>query len=430
MASLEPQRPSSQKGFWSAKTLFSVLRESCARLYRALGVSKTGLFSPKNSSVKRASEKSLVLMAANAFSVYRFRLGLLKRLSQHGYRVYVICPPGPFFHNLQEKLHDFKGVLVSLPIQNTSLNIFKDLIWLFHFWKFLKTHTPEVMLLFHIKPVLLGSLMGFLFPRIRCVSTFTGLGHVYIAKTLKARGLRMLVNKVLKIALKRNFKVAFQNPHDQRYFTRNGLISSSRCFQMPGSGIDLCAFPYAPLPSIFSFVFVGRLIQEKGIVEYLEASALLKKKYPSVIFRVVGGASTNPSALPLSYIQDQCSCHDLVFEGEVEHIQTILEHSTVFVLPSYREGTPRAGLEALATGRPVITTDAPGCRELIGKEGHNGVLIPKRNVQALVEAMERLIGFPAQTLETMGSYSRQRAENFFDVEKVNASFIREIGLAS
>jgi glycosyltransferase involved in cell wall biosynthesis len=168
---------------------------------------------------------------------------------------------------------------------------------------------------------------------------------------------------------------------------------------------------------------VARLLRDKGILEYLNASAELKKKYPAIIFKLAGGTSDNPAALKVEEVQDFCKTHNLDYMGQVDHICQTLQNSSVFVLPSYREGMPRAGLEALSCGRPIITTDTEGCRDLISD---NGFKIPIQNQDALMHAMEQTILLTQPELNTFAKNSRKLAETKFDVRLVNQAVLEQI----
>jgi glycosyltransferase involved in cell wall biosynthesis len=195
-----------------------------------------------------------------------------------------------------------------------------------------------------------------------------------------------------------------------------------------GSGIDLRAFRPAPLPpGPQQFLLIARMLSAKGIREYVSAAERIRKDRPDVRFHLVGGIDSNPDAIPAAEVQQWNAAGDVVWHGEVGDVRPHLAACHVYVLPSYREGTPRSVLEAMAMARPIITTDAPGCRETV-VEGENGFLVPTHTVAPLIEAMRKFIDRP-ELVTAMGRRSREIAESKFDVDEINAHMLREMELA-
>jgi glycosyltransferase involved in cell wall biosynthesis len=259
-------------------------------------------------------------------------------------------------------------------------------------------------------------------------SMITGLGHVFTGRNWKARTLVPLVRSMYRLALRSNDRLFFQNPDDRALFERLKLIRRpDQAVLINGSGIDLEAFRPARLPPTVSFLLLARLYAEKGIHEYVEAARTLKARYPGTVFRVAGRIDNHPTAISERELQSW------VKEGVIEHlgwlddVRPAIAASSVYVLPSYREGTPFSVLEAMAMGRPIVTTDVPGCRETV-QDGMNGYLVPARNVPALVAALERLIVQPG-LIAAMGQESRRIAVEKYDVHKVNAVILEGMGLA-
>ena len=185
---------------------------------------------------------------------------------------------------------------------------------------------------------------------------------------------------------------------------------------VPGSGVNLERFPDTPLPKNHEFLFVGRLIRDKGLMEYMEAGRILRKTVPDAKLHVVGYFDPNQTMLSADDLQPYIDDGTIVVHGKQENVLPFLQQCYAFVLPSYHEGTPRSVLEALSVGRPVITTDAPGCRETV-KDGENGFLVPVKNAPAIADAMLRLCLDP-QLAEKMAAEARKYAETKFDVNYV------------
>ena len=194
-----------------------------------------------------------------------------------------------------------------------------------------------------------------------------------------------------------------------------------------GSGIDLAEYAVAPVPAAPRFLLIARLLGDKGVREYAEAARRLRRQHPQARFSLVGWIDDSPDAIAQRELDGWVAEGALEFLGRLADVRPAIAAASVYVLPSYHEGTPRTVLEAMAMGRAIITTDAPGCRETV-MEGNNGLLIPVRSVPALVEAMERFIAEPGLA-ERMGRRSRQVAEAKYDVRKVNAVMLREMGIS-
>ena len=193
-----------------------------------------------------------------------------------------------------------------------------------------------------------------------------------------------------------------------------------------GSGVDLQSFEEAPFPKKLTFLLIARLLKDKGIREYFEASRIIKKEYPDIIFGLVGWIDENPSSISKEDLQNRIDSGDINFYGRLDDVKPAITNSSVYVLPSYREGTPRTVLEAMAMGRPIITTDAPGCKETV-IDGSNGFLVPVKAVDPLVKAMLNFIKNP-ELINKMGSQSRIIAMEKYDVKKVNEQMIEHMGI--
>jgi glycosyltransferase involved in cell wall biosynthesis len=193
-----------------------------------------------------------------------------------------------------------------------------------------------------------------------------------------------------------------------------------------GSGVDINFFKPRNLPSAFSFLLIARLIKAKGILEFAEAAESVLKNYENVSFKVAGWTETGVDSIPQEVLDSWDQNRSVEFLGPLEDVRSAISDASVYVLPSYREGTPRTVLEAMAMGRAIITTDVPGCRETV-IDGHNGYLVPPRDSKALSQAIGRFLDDPSLAL-TMGRRSREMAVEKYDVEKVNDVILGEMGL--
>lgn len=282
---------------------------------------------------------------------------------------------------------------------------------------------PDVTLGYFVKPVIFGTLAARLAGVPRRVAMIEGLGYVFTSSVgpepLKRKLLRGLVSWLYRFALARAHKVVFLNQDDINEFVDAGLVQKHKVVKLGGIGVDLSEWPLTQLAKEpITFLLAARLLREKGIVEYAGAAELVKARYPAVRFVLLGGLDPNPGGLPEAEVKAWVAQGLLEWPGHVD-VKPWLAQTTVYVLPSYyREGVPRSTQEAMAMGRPVITTNAPGCRETVD-DGVNGFVVPVRDTPALAAAMIRLIENPA-LISAMGLESRRIAEERFDVAKINS----------
>lgn len=291
----------------------------------------------------------------------------------------------------------------------------------------LRLERPDVLISYTIKPVILGALAGRAERIPKIVSLITGVGYAFTG----GREIKRVVSKaaatvLYRLALARSDEVIFQNPDDEALFRRLRLIRpGQQTRRVNGSGIDLTHFAPAPLPPSPSFLMIARLLKDKGIREFAEAAMRLKAVHPEVPITLVGRLDPSPDSLTQAEL-DSLVSRGIDFKGELADVRPAIAACSVYVLPSYREGTPRSVLEAMAMGRAIITTDAPGCRQTV-VEGENGLLVPPRDSDALYEAMLRFIREP-RLAGRMGPNSRRIAEERFDVNGVNLALLAFAGL--
>jgi glycosyltransferase involved in cell wall biosynthesis len=221
--------------------------------------------------------------------------------------------------------------------------------------------------------------------------------------------------------------VFFQNPDDQGLFKELGLLNGVNSVVVNGSGVDLSYYTAQPMLShVPKFLMIARLLGDKGVREYAQAAMQLKAQNPSAVFQLAGWIDENPNAIAQHELDAWVNSGAIEYLGKLADVRPALTGCSVYVLPSYREGTPRSVLEAMATGRAVITTDAPGCRETV-KHGVNGLLVPIKDAPALAEAMQTCINEPLMVAH-MAQESLQLAIEKYDVNKVNIHMLDEMGL--
>jgi glycosyltransferase involved in cell wall biosynthesis len=380
--------------------------------------------------------KTIIVVGGIAGSLVQFRGPLLRALAQRGHRVVGCAPTTPadryfgpeYMARLVEELAAMGVEFRDVPIDRTGLWPGRDLRTLRALVALFREVRPDIVLGYTIKPVIYSSLAAQLAGVPKHFSMITGLGHTFTAKDWKACTLAPVVKRLYRLALRSNDRLFFQNPDDRAMFERLDLVRRpDQTILINGSGVDLEAFRPEPLPSAVSFLLLGRLIAEKGIREYIEAARIIRARYSGVVFRFAGRIDNHPTAIPERELQAWVQEGVIEYLGRLDDVRPAIATSSVYVLPSYREGTPRSVLEAMAMARPIVTTDVPGCRETV-RHGVNGYLVPARNVPMLASALERFIADPA-LIATMGRESRRIAVEKYDVHKVNAVILEAMGLA-
>lgn len=373
----------------------------------------------------------ILVIGSFSESLITFRGPLLQALLDAGHEVHVASPDLLSHTELAARLVNWGLHLHDAPIQRTSINPLQDLYALWALRALMLGLRPDAVLTYTAKPVIYGSLAAAMAGVPRRFALVTGLGYAF---TGKASGLRASIRSVLmglyRLALGRCSRVFFQNPDDRDLFRKLGLLPA----QVPdtvvsGSGVDVQAFSPAPLPSRnrLTFLLIARLLGDKGVREYAEAARQMHQHHPDVRCQIAGWIDHNPDAIDQSELDEWIANGDIEYLGRLSDVRPAIANSHVYVLPSYREGTPRTVLEAMAMGRPVITTDAPGCRQTV-QDGDNGFMVPVQSADALAKAMLRFVEDPA-LLDRMGQRSRQMAEEKFDVHKVNAVMLNGMSLA-
>lgn len=368
------------------------------------------------------------LITKQAFSIPNFRGPLLRNMVERGADVYALAAD---YDEEQRAAVAALGVEpVDFSLAPTGTNPLRDGADLVRLTALLRRLALDTTLACFIKPVIYGSLAARMAGVRRRFALIEGAGYTLAddGAGIRRRMVRAAASRLYRLGLAQTERVFLLNPDDEVLFTSRGLVSPDKVTRLPGIGVDLDHYCAAPLPGgPPTFVLVARLLAEKGVRVYAEAARRVRAQHAGARFLLVGAPDPNPGALPVDEVEGWVAEGLIEWPGEVTDVRPWLARAHVFVLPSYyREGLPRSTLEAMATGRAVITTDWVGCRETV-EPGVNGLLVPPRDVAALADAMCRLIEDPKLTAD-MGQHGRRMAEERFDVHAVNARMLAAMGL--
>jgi glycosyltransferase involved in cell wall biosynthesis len=363
--------------------------------------------------------------------VVRLRMPLIRKIQELGGHVAVGAPLAEFSQEDLSLLSRAGVPVHDIPVErNATGNPAGDLAFIRRVRAAILNERANVFIPYTIKPVVFGTFGARLAGVRRIMPMVTGLGSVFIddAPAPRARLVRAVAVGLYRMAFSLADTVYFQNPDDIQDLRKLGALgSSTQVDLLAGSGIDIERFAEMPLPEApggrLRFLMVARLLADKGLREFAEAARIVKSRYPQAEFALVGPPDTNPTAVPIDEVRNWAW---IDHTGWMDDVRPALAACSVYVLPSYREGTPRSVLEAMATGRPIITTDAPGCREPVA-EGVNGFLVPPRTTEPLVQAMLRFIEQPHLIAE-MGAASRRIAQEKYDSRFVYDPMLRRMGL--
>ena len=369
---------------------------------------------------KCTNEKQTILICANiAWNIVNFRLPLIVALRAEGYRVAILTK----FDGYEKELAGLVDDIHPLNLSRKGLNPFKEMMTFLSIARCLIVTRPKVYLGFTIKPVIYGGLLCRVI-KIKNVLTITGLGTAFLSRGL----LHKIVVMLYGVALKRADSIFFQNYDDLKLFTALRIGTCDKMSVTSGSGIDLCQYQHTKwqINKNINFLFVGRVIYDKGIRELIEAIKLVINKYENISFSLLGPLDfESRSVVSLSEIHEWEASGLIRYLGKTDDVKKFIVNSDCVLLPSYREGLPRVLLEAGACYKPSIVSDVPGCRAVI-KHGVNGFLCAPRDHLDLASKIEDFIGLSHFERRRLGMNSRKMVEENFDASKVCDQYVDSI----
>ena len=369
----------------------------------------------------------LMVLSNMAESLVNFRGPLLKSALAAGHDVVAVAPEAN--DPAIEAITRLGGRYVRVPLARTGTAPHEDMRYLFGLWRLIGRERPDALLGYTIKPAVFGVVAAWLRRVPVRVALVAGLGYAFGVGGFRQRAVGWIASHLYRLAGFCCTTMVFQNPDDRDEFVRRGLVRHEKACVVAGSGVDLHHYQASAVPVRDApvFLLIARLIREKGVLEFIDAARVVKRLHPATRFQLLGPFDTAPGAIDEATVQAWEKEGVVEYLGVTHDVRPSLREASVFVLPSYyREGTPRTVLEALAIGRAIITTDAPGCRQTV-EHGVNGFLVEPHDQRQLVDAMLHFALEPS-AVERMGRASRVLACRTFDVRAVNRDMFAALGM--
>jgi glycosyltransferase involved in cell wall biosynthesis len=362
----------------------------------------------------------IIISINTTWNIFNFRVGLIKALQSQGHQIIALSPKDEYVERLEEM-----GVQhIPVKIDQKGINPIRDLNLIKQYHIIFKSIRPDLILSYTIKPNIYGNLAAKRL-KIPTINNISGLGTLFINSNI----ITSYIGKLLyKIGLSSSKHVFFQNQEDQALFIQSRFTSDKNSSLIPGSGVNIKHFKCSRITNKGKrFLFSGRLIGDKGIFEYLEAAIIVLKKFPDVEFILAGEiGANNKTAISEDNINGYIEKYSqFKYLGKSDNMLDLLKTIDVMVLPSYREGLSKSLLEAGAMKIPIITSDVPGCRDIV-THGYNGFLCKVKSVDSLARIMEEIIEITEETRLQMGLNGRINVEQYFSEEKVIKHYLNEI----
>ena len=359
--------------------------------------------------------KHIVFSGNNAWGMWNFRSILIKHFVDKGFRVTVTAPCDEMYF---KKFEDIGCDTYDMPIDAKGINPLADLCLILNYKKMFKKLNPDLSITYTIKPNIYASIAAESLG-IKYLPITTGLGYTFLAEGIVSRIARILY----KYAFRKAEQVWFLNKDDIISFKEAKLVADEKIVQLYGEGVDTRHFSMSPLPTDeLIFLLIGRMLKDKGVVEYVDAARMLKKQYSNVRFQLLGAVwPDNPAAITEEEIRTWEREGIVEYLGRTSDVRIYIEKAMCVVLPSYREGVPCTLMEAASMARPLVATDVPGCHEVV-VDGYNGFLCEAKKSEDLAAKMEKVILMSQEERVKMGANGRQLMIDKFDIKHVIAQY--------
>ena len=357
-------------------------------------------------------KKRIVIISNLSWNLYNFRLSLMYAMRDAGYEVIAIAPHDRYSQKIIDAGFEFHDIKMNAQ----GINPIEDLRTTYQFYKLFKKISPDVLCQYTIKPNIYGSFMARHF-KIKIINNIAGLGTLFIKEGLVTK----IAKTLYKVSQSKADKVFFQNKDDFNFFISKGIVRADKCDILPGSGVDTNRFKpkYKEQSENIRFLLIARMIWEKGIGEYVQAAREIKKVYPNVEFCLLGFLDVqNPGAITKNEMDEWVNEGVINYLGISDNVDVVIQTADCVVLPSYyREGTPKTLLESGSSGKPIITTDNVGCRDVV-EHGVNGYICEPRSWEDLKLKIEMFLALDYNQRLEMGKESRKKIKREFDEEIV------------
>jgi len=363
---------------------------------------------------------TVVISINTSWNIYHFRASLVQHLRNLGYRVVSIAPEDAYTAPLKDMVDDH----INLPMANAGTSPLQDMMLLWRYFRIMKNLRPDLFLGYTIKPNIYGGLAASMLG-VPVIHNISGLGTVFIRDSW----LTTIAKALYRMAFRYSSHVFFQNEEDQDAFVKMGLVAKDKTGLLPGSGVDLVHFSPSKEEKVtepLSFILVARMLWDKGVGEFVDAARMVKQQHPDVRFMLLGPVGIeNKTSIPKDRIESWVQEGVVEYLGESDDPRPHVLASDCVVLPSYREGLSRVLLEAAAMGKPIVTTDVPGCRQVVS-HGENGLLCAPQDAESLATQLRAFIEMPPAERQRLGQAGRDKAEREYDQAFVLSAYERKI----
>ena len=378
----------------------------------------------------------ICFIGSYAPSLVNFRGPLIKELIKQKNEVYTFAPTISDKEDIEKKMFEMGAVFEPICLTRSKISPVSDIKTFFFILRKICKFKPDIIIAYTVKPIIYTGLVCgffkiFLFnKKIKFFPLIEGLGYFFTKNKFifKKYIFKQLIKFMYKVSLLSAYKIIFLNSDDENDFKKLSIISKKlNSPRINGCGVDLKEFPPSNTPIENNFLMLSRILADKGIREYCLAAEIVKSKYPNASFKIAGSFDSNPAGIKKNEFMKWVEKGVIEYLGNVNNVQPLLKNCKCYVLPSYREGLPRSVIEAMATGRPIITTDVPGCRDTV-INNYNGFMVKSHNALELSKAMIKLINQSEDDTRKMGERSLKLARDKFDVIKVNKEIINILNI--